>query len=238
MLDTATRQGFNGSHDQFRETVRKFLAKEAEPYLDKWEAEGITSKAFWMAAGKAGLLCASMPEAYGGVGLDVSYDLVRQEEMYYLSCPAGVGLQSLIMCELGQERVSLATCAQAQAQRAFDEAVKFVKDRKAFGQPIFDFQNTRFALANMSAQLQAGWAYLDWARMRLVAGQLTSEEAAACKLWHSENVWRIVDAALQLHGGAGYMNEYPIARLWRDARLHRIHGGTSEIMKEVISRRI
>ena len=90
----------------------------------------------------------------------------------------------------------------------------------------------------MAARLQAGWAHLDWARNRHLQGLLTSEEAAASKLWHSENVWHIVDAALQLHGGAGYMNEYPIARLWRDTRIHRIHGGTSEIMKEVISRKI
>ncbi|MEO5597120.1 MAG: acyl-CoA dehydrogenase family protein, partial [Novosphingobium sp.] len=143
-----------------------------------------------------------------------------------------------MMSELGQERLALSTSAQAQAQRAFDEAVKFVKDRKAFGQPIFDFQNTRFTLADMAARLQAGWAHLDWARIRHLEGQLSSEEAAASKLWHSENVWHIVDAALQLHGGAGYMNEYPIARLWRDTRIHRIHGGTSEIMKEVISRKI
>ncbi|MEO7328310.1 MAG: acyl-CoA dehydrogenase family protein, partial [Minicystis sp.] len=96
MLNTTARLGLDESHEQFRETVRKFLAKEAEPYLDKWEAEGITSKAFWRAAGEAGLLCASMPEEYGGVGLDVSYDLVFLEEVSYLNCPVGVGLQSLI----------------------------------------------------------------------------------------------------------------------------------------------
>ncbi|MEO8723755.1 MAG: acyl-CoA dehydrogenase family protein, partial [Sphingobium sp.] len=143
-----------------------------------------------------------------------------------------------MMSELGQERLALSTSAQAQAQRAFDEAVRFVKERKAFGKPIFDFQNTRFTLADMAARLQVGWAHLDWARIQHLQGLLTSEQAAASKLWHSENVWHIVDAALQLHGGAGYMNEYPIARLWRDTRIHRIHGGTSEIMKEVISRKV
>ncbi|MEO8723104.1 MAG: acyl-CoA dehydrogenase family protein, partial [Sphingobium sp.] len=81
MLDTSTRIGFEDSHEQYRDAVRKFLAKEAEPFLDKWEADGITSKAFWRAAGDAGLLCSSMPEAYGGVGLDVSYDLVFLEEL-------------------------------------------------------------------------------------------------------------------------------------------------------------
>ena len=96
MLDTSARQGFDESHEQFRDTVRKFLAKEAAPYLDKWEEEGITSAAFWRAAGKAGLLCASMPEAYGGAGLDISYDLILLEELGYLNCPVGVSLQSLI----------------------------------------------------------------------------------------------------------------------------------------------
>ena len=379
MLDTTSRQGFDESHEQYRATVRKFLAKEAVPYLDEWEAKGVSSKAFWRAAGEAGLLCSSMPEQYGGVGLDVSYDLLFVEELFYINCPVGLSLQSLItapyllnygseelkarylpgmiggeiitaigmtepgggsdvknlrttarrdgddyvingsklyisngqlcdlvflavrtggegakgvslilveadspgfergrnldkigvhgadtselffndvrtpvsnllgeegqgfrymMSELGQERLTISTAAQAQAQRAFDEAVGFVKARTAFGQPIFQFQNTRFVLADMAARLQAGWAHLDWARNRHLQGLLTPEEAAASKLWHSENVWQIVDAALQLHGGAGYMNEYPIARLWRDTRLHRIHGGTSEIMKEVVSRKL
>lgn len=143
-----------------------------------------------------------------------------------------------MMSELPQERVALSTAAQCQAQRAFDEAVRFVKERKAFGQSILSFQNTRFVLADMAARLQVGWAHLDWVRMRHLEGRLTSDEAAASKLWHSENVWYVVDTALQLHGGAGYMNEYPIARLWRDTRIHRIHGGTSEIMKEVIGRKI
>ena len=96
MLGTSARQGFDESHEQFRDTVRKFLAKEAAPYLDKWEEEGITSAAFWRAAGNAGLLCASMPEAYGGAGLDISYDLILLEELGYLNCPVGVSLQSLI----------------------------------------------------------------------------------------------------------------------------------------------
>lgn len=90
----------------------------------------------------------------------------------------------------------------------------------------------------MAARLQFGWAHLDWTRLRHLEGRLTSNEAAASKLWHSENVWHIVDAALQLHGGAGYINEFSIARLWRDTSVHRIHGGTSEIMKEVIGRKI
>lgn len=143
-----------------------------------------------------------------------------------------------LMSQLPQERLSIAVSAQACAQRAFDEAVSFTKERKAFGQTVFQFQNSRFTLADLKTQLQVGWAHLDWAIKRHVAGQLTTAEASAAKLWHSELQGRVCDAALQLHGGAGYMNEYMIARLWRDARVTRIFGGTSEIMKEVVSRSI
>ena len=141
-----------------------------------------------------------------------------------------------LMEQLPQERLALAVTAQAAAQRAFDEATAFTKDRKAFGKTVFDFQNTRFTLADMATQLQVGWAHLDWAIARHVAGQLTTAEASAAKFWHSETQWRIADTALQLHGGAGYMNEYKIAQLWRDARAQRIYGGTSQIMQEIISR--
>jgi acyl-CoA dehydrogenase len=141
-----------------------------------------------------------------------------------------------LMSQFPQERLSIAVTAQAAAQRAFDEAVSFTKDRKAFGQPIFQFQNTKFTLADLKSQLQVGWAHLDWAIKRHIKGQLTTAEASVAKLWHTEMQGRVIDAALQLHGGAGYMNEYIIARLWRDARVTRIYGGTSEIMKEVIGR--
>jgi alkylation response protein AidB-like acyl-CoA dehydrogenase len=143
-----------------------------------------------------------------------------------------------LMSQLPQERLSIAAGAQAGAQRAFDEAVAFTKSRAAFGQTVFDFQNTRFTLAELAAELQVGWAHLDWAIARHIIGKLTAEEGSAAKLWHSELQWKCCDVALQLHGGAGYMNEYPIARLWRDARVQRIYGGTSEIMKEVIGRKL
>lgn len=141
-----------------------------------------------------------------------------------------------LMEEMPQERLSIAISAQAGAQRAFDEAVAFTKDRKAFGQTVFEFQNTKFTLADLAAQLQVGWAHLDWALKRHLDGELTIAEASAAKLWHTDMQGRVCDAALQLHGGAGYMNEYLVARLWRDARVTRIFGGTNEIMKEVISR--
>jgi acyl-CoA dehydrogenase len=143
-----------------------------------------------------------------------------------------------LMSQLPQERLGIACQAQAGAQRAFDEAVKFTKERKAFGQSVFDFQNTRFTLAGLKAKLQAGWAHLDWCMARHLEKKLTAAEGSAAKLFHTELQWEVCDAALQLHGGAGYMNEYPIARLWRDARVQRIYGGTSEIMKEVVARTI
>ncbi|MET0272592.1 MAG: acyl-CoA dehydrogenase family protein [Phenylobacterium sp.] len=143
-----------------------------------------------------------------------------------------------LMNQLPQERLGIAVQAQAAAQRAFDEAVTFTKDRKAFGQTVFDFQNTRFTLGGLKAKLQAGWAHLDWCIARHLKGELTAAEGSAAKLFHTELQWEVCDAALQLHGGAGYMNVYPIARLWRDARVQRIYGGTSEIMKEVVARSI
>ncbi len=141
-----------------------------------------------------------------------------------------------LMSELPQERLAVACATQASAQRALDEAVTFTKERKAFGQTVFDLQNTRFILADIATKLQVGWAHLDWAVARHVEGKLTTAEASAAKLFHSELQNEICDKALQLHGGAGYMNEYRIARLWRDARVTRIYGGTSEIMKEVVAR--
>lgn len=149
----------------------------------------------------------------------------------------GMGF-AYLMNQLPQERLSIACSAQGSAQRAFDEAVKFTKERKAFGRTVFEFQNTKFTLADLAAKLQVGWAHLDWAISRHIAGALTAAEASAAKLWHTELQWELCDASLQLHGGAGYMNEYLIARLWRDARVTRIFGGTNEIMKEVISRAI
>jgi alkylation response protein AidB-like acyl-CoA dehydrogenase len=149
----------------------------------------------------------------------------------------GMGF-AYLMNQLPQERLGIAIGAQASAQRAFDEAVKFTKERKAFGRTVFEFQNTRFTLADLDAKLQVGWAHLDWALARHMAGKLTAAEASAAKLWHTELQWEVCDASLQLHGGAGYMNEYLIARLWRDARVTRIFGGTNEIMKEVVARAI
>jgi alkylation response protein AidB-like acyl-CoA dehydrogenase len=380
MLDTSRRTAFAPEHEQFRESVRRFLAIELLPHMERWEEEGIIDRAFWTKAGEAGLLCPTVPEEYGGPGLDFGFNAVIDEELAYAGSTAGITLHSdivadyivaygseeqkrhwlprmvsgetvtaiamtepgagsdlqsirtsarrdgnhyvlngsktyitngqhadlvivaaktdpslgakgvslilveaeregyargrnldkigfhsqdtselffndlrvpitnclgaegqgfaYLMNQLPQERLSIACSAQGAAQRAYDEAVRFTKERKAFGRTVFEFQNTKFTLADLATKLQVGWAHLDWAIRRHVAGELSAAEASAAKLWHTELQWEACDASLQLHGGAGYMNEYLIARLWRDARVTRIFGGTNEIMKEVVSRSI
>jgi len=380
MIDAQDRPPFSEDHHAFRATVQRVLADVIEPRLDIHERDGIVEREAWESVGAAGLLCPQVPEAYGGPGLDFTFNAIVGEELSYLGSAAGFTLQSdivadylvhygseeqkkrylpgmvagttisaiamtepgagsdlqgmktiarrdgngwklsgsktyitngqsadliivcartteeggakgislflieagdegfsrgrnldkiglhgndtselffdevklpadrllggenggfiMLMQQLPQERLSIAVQSQAGAQRAFDEAVRFTSDRKAFGKRVLDFQNTRFTLADLQSRLQVGWAHIDWAIQRHVAGKLTPAEASAAKLWHSETAWGIIDASLQLHGGAGYMNEYPIARLWRDARVARIYGGTSEIMKELIGRSI
>ena len=378
MIDAQDRSLFSEDHHAFRDTVRKVLTDVIAPRMDAHEAEGMVEREAWAKVGAAGLLCPQVPEAYGGPGLDFSFNAIVGEELSYMGSAAGFTLQSdivadylvhygsedqkqrhlpgmvdgttisaiamtepnagsdlqgmksiarrdgngwrlsgsktyitngqsadlvivcarttedggargislflieegdegftrgrnldkiglhgndtselffdevhlpadrllgaenggfpMLMQQLPQERLSIAVQGQASAQRAFDEAIKFTSDRTAFGKRILDFQNTRFTLADLKTKLQVGWAHLDWAIARHVAGKLTAAEASAAKLWHTEMQWQACDTSLQLHGGAGYMNEYPIARLWRDARVARIYGGTSEIMKELIGR--
>lgn len=141
-----------------------------------------------------------------------------------------------LMEELPRERLTVAFRAWAEAQRAFDTTVAYVKDRQVFGKPLFAQQNTQFKLAEMRANLAVGWAYLDQCLEKIVAGKMTAEEGAIAKLWTTEREGRIVDECLQLFGGYGYMREYPISRMYIDARVRRIYGGTSEIMKLFISR--
>ena len=112
----------------------------------------------------------------------------------------------------------------------------FITERKAFGLPIGTCQNSRFKMAGMRAQLDACWAFCDHCSMEHVDGQLSAEMAAEAKLLTSEVEGHVVDECVQLHGGAGYMQEYEICRLYQDARISRIYAGTSEIMKEIIGR--
>jgi acyl-CoA dehydrogenase len=378
LLETDRRTAFNADHEMFRTTVRRVFERELIPNIEQHERDGIVGRDFWLKCGEAGLLCPTVAEEYGGLGLDFGYNAVVAEELAYAGSSASLTLQSdivveyierygseeqkrkllpgmvsgevivaiamtepnagsdlqgirstakrdgdhyvingaktyitsgqnadvtivvvktdpslgakgmslilveadtpgyvkgrnldkigqhsadtselffedvrvpvanllghegqgftYLMSQLPQERLSIAISAQASAQRAFDEAVAFAKDRTAFGKTVFEFQNTKFTLADLKSQLQVGWAHIDWCLTRHMAGALSTADASAAKLWHTEMLFRVSDAALQLHGGAGYMNEYVIARLWRDSRVTRIFGGTSEIMKEVISR--
>jgi alkylation response protein AidB-like acyl-CoA dehydrogenase len=137
---------------------------------------------------------------------------------------------------LAEERLLNSCWNIAHAQTAFDITLEFVKERKAFGRPIGTFQNSRFRMAEMRAQLDAIQVFIDHCVMEHNAGQLTAEVAAEAKLLSSELENRVVDECVQLHGGAGYMQEYRICRMFTDARVSRIYAGTSEIMKETIGR--
>lgn len=139
---------------------------------------------------------------------------------------------------LAQERLVAAIGFMATAQTAFDITLDFVKERRAFGKPIGAFQNTRFVMAGLRADLDMAQTYIDQCVLLLNRGELTAEDASATKLVASELEGRVVDACVQLHGGAGYMDEYRISRMYTDARISRIYAGTSEIMKEIISRSI
>ncbi len=137
---------------------------------------------------------------------------------------------------LPQERLSIAVSGIAAARAAFTTTLEYVKGRHAFGQPVADFQHSRFVLAEMATEVEVGQAFIDRCIEAHVAGELTVEEAAMAKWWATELQKRTVDTCVQLHGGYGYMLEQPIARAYADARITTIYGGTTEIMKEIIGR--
>ena len=139
---------------------------------------------------------------------------------------------------LAQERLVAAIGFLATAQTAFDLTLEYVKERRAFGKPIGAFQNTRFKMATMRAELDMAQTYVDQCVLLLNDGTLAPEDASAAKLLTSELEGRVMDECVQFHGGAGYMNEYRICRMYTDARISRIFAGTSEIMREIIGRSI
>jgi alkylation response protein AidB-like acyl-CoA dehydrogenase len=139
--------------------------------------------------------------------------------------------------KLPQERLSIAAAGVAAARAALDWSLEYVQERTAFGQPIGSFQNTRFVLAEVATEVEIGQAFIDTCVVALNEGTLSAEEAAMAKWWCTELQNRAVDRCLQLFGGYGYMTEYPIARAYADARVTTIYGGTTEIMKEIISKR-
>ncbi len=147
----------------------------------------------------------------------------------------GEGFQHLTH-NLAQERLSIAVGAVAAARGALERTLEYALERRAFGRPIGTFQNSRFELAKARTEVEVAQAFVDRCLLATVDGTLTADEAAMAKYWCSEAQGRVIDACLQLHGGYGYMLEYQIARDYADARISRIYGGTSEIMKEVIGR--
>lgn len=141
-----------------------------------------------------------------------------------------------LMNELPQERLTIAIQSMAAAQRAFDITRNYVRERRAFGKSLSEFQNTRFRLADLKADLAVGWAYVDQCIVSHVRARLSMSAASIAKLWATEMHGRVVDQCLQLFGGYGFMRESEICRLYADARVQRIYGGTSEIMREIIAR--
>jgi len=147
----------------------------------------------------------------------------------------GEGFTALVS-NLPQERLSIAATGVAAARAALSWTLDYVKERSAFGQPVGSFQHSRFVLAECATEVEIGQAFIDRCVLALNAGELSAEEAAMAKWWCTELQKRVVDRGVQLHGGYGYMREYPIARAYADARVTTIYGGTTEIMKELIGR--
>ena len=141
-----------------------------------------------------------------------------------------------LMQQLPQERLTLAVGAVAAMERAIKLTTDYTKERKAFGQPIIEFQNTGFKLAERKTEAMIARVFVDWCVERLVAGELDTVTASMAKWWCSQKQVETADECLQLHGGYGYMQEYPISRMFVDARIQKIYGGTNEIMKLLISR--
>ena len=374
------RKLFNAEHEAFRDTVRKFYEKEVVPNIEKYESQQHVDRDLWNKAGEMGLLCTTMPEEYGGYGVDRLYSMILIEEQAYamdsstgfslhsdivanylnnfanedqkqkwlpkmasgevvtaiamtepgtgsdlqavrtsailegdeyvingskifitngylcdmaiVVCKTGhsdkgsanlsliiveadragftkgkplnkigmkgqdtcelffdnvrvpkenlIGMEGMgfimLMKELAWERMLVAIICQAGAEAAFAHTVQYTQDRKAFGKAIANFQNTRFKLAELRTEIDFCRTYLDRCMELQLEGNLGVDAAAAAKYKISDMFSKVVDECLQLHGGYGFMLEYPIARAYIDNRANRIYAGTNEIMKELISR--
>ncbi|MGC3984987.1 MAG: acyl-CoA dehydrogenase family protein [Pseudorhodoferax sp.] len=166
---------------------------------------------------------------------ELFFDDVRVPASAVLGGKEGQGFFQL-MGDLPYERLIIGVAALAAMEGAYLATLDYVRERKAFGKPVAEFQNTKFKLAEIATQIKVGRAFIDRCVEDLVAGRLDTATASMAKLWGSETQGRVIDECLQLFGGYGYMNEYLVARMYTDARIQRIFGGTNEIMKEVISR--
>jgi alkylation response protein AidB-like acyl-CoA dehydrogenase len=188
-------------------------------------------------AGTPGFAHGRPLEKIGRHGQDTAelfFDECRVPASNLLGPPGGAF--PVVMTKLARERLSIAVLAVASARVALSLALQHCRERHAFGQPIGQFQVLRHQLAEMHTEVQVAQSYVDACVLALNDGALTPPDAAGAKYWTTELQWQVVDRCLQLFGGYGYMEEYPIARIWRDARVQRIYGGTTEIMKEVVSR--
>jgi len=165
---------------------------------------------------------------------ELFFDDVRVPVANLLGAAEGKGF-SQMMDRLTYERLTVGVTAVAMAEHAVAVTTAYVKERTAFGKPLIDFQNTRFKLAECKTAAQVGRVFLDNCIARFMADGLDEVTAAMAKYWLTEWQCRIVDECVQLHGGYGYMTEYPIARMWTDSRVQRIYAGTNEIMKELIA---
>ncbi|AWF82977.1 acyl-CoA dehydrogenase [Microbulbifer sp. A4B17] len=375
------RTVYNEDHEQFRETLRKFLENEAVPYHHQWEKEGQVDRKLWNKAGEMGFLCPQIDEKYGGLGLDYGYNSIIDEEIaraglsgigwglhsniavpyiinygteeqkkkYLPKCISGeiitaiamsepgagsdlqgvrttavrkgdhyllngsktfitngqqadlvivvaktdphegasgvslllveadspgfkrgtnlekIGMKAqdtselffddvrvpvdnllggegqgfiYLMQELPQERLSVAIYAIANAEAALQWTIDYVRERKAFGKPVSAFQNTQFKLAELDSELTALRVFIDRCLELHYTRELDVATAAKAKLLSTDFQCKLLDECVQLHGGYGYMWEYPIARSWADARVARIYAGTNEIMKLIISREL
>jgi acyl-CoA dehydrogenase len=165
---------------------------------------------------------------------ELFFDDVRVPASSLLGGIEGKGFFQM-MEQLPYERLTVAVTAAAMAEEAVALTTRHVKERIAFGKPLIDFQNTRFKLAECKTEARMGRVFLDNCLERFIAGTLDDTSCAMAKYWLTDCECRIVDECVQLHGGYGYMAEYPIARMWTASRVHRIYAGSNEIMKELIA---
>jgi acyl-CoA dehydrogenase len=166
---------------------------------------------------------------------ELFYDGVRVPADNLLGAVEGQGFVQL-MQQLAQERLVLAVAAVAAIEATVDITVRYTKERQAFGKPVFNFQNTKFTLAEAATTAKIGRVFLDDCIAKHIRGELDIPTASMAKWWLTQAQCDVADECLQLFGGYGYMQEYPISRFYTDARIQKIYGGTNEIMKEIISR--
>ncbi|CAN3129533.1 acyl-CoA dehydrogenase family protein [Mycobacterium sp. smrl_JER01] len=174
----------------------------------------------------------------GQRGQDTSelfFDDVRVPRSHLLGQAEGQGFIQL-MTQLPQERLIVAVGAVASMELALEQTLKYTREREAFGRPVFGFQNTKFTLAEAATETRIARVFLDYCIDLHLAGQLDVQTVAMAKWWTTERAMKVLDDCMQLHGGYGYMTEYPISRLWVDQRVQKIYAGTNEVMKEIISR--